>query len=151
MAIRFRTATEQDLPAIVRMLADDTLGKSRERHADPLPREYIDAFAAIGRQEGNRVVVAADGNEVVGCLQLAFIPGLSRLGMLRAQIESVRVESGRRGQGVGEALIRHAVDLARAAGCGLVQLTTDKSRPDALRFYQRLGFKATHEGMKLAL
>ncbi len=133
------------------MLADDKLGQARERYADPLPREYVDAFAAVTRQEGNRIIVAVEAGQVAGCLQLTFIPGLSRLGMLRAQIESVRVDSGQRGQGVGEALIHHAIDLAREAGCGLVQLASDKSRSDAIRFYERLGFKATHEGMKLAL
>jgi ribosomal protein S18 acetylase RimI-like enzyme len=151
MALSFRAATEEDLPAIVGMLADDKLGQTRERYADPLPGEYRRAFAAIMRQEGNRLIVAVDGGAVAGCLQLTFIPGLSRMGMMRAQIESVRVDSGRRGRGVGEALIRHAIALSREAGCGLAQLATDKSRPEALRFYERLGFKATHEGMKLAL
>jgi GNAT superfamily N-acetyltransferase len=91
------------------------------------------------------------GNRVVGCLQLTFIPGLTRLGMTRAQIEGVRVEARRRGEGIGEALFHAAIDLAREADCGLVQLTTDQSRPDAHRFYQRLGFVASHQGMKLAL
>ena len=151
MPIQFRDASEKDLPAIVRMLADDPLGQGREQFADPLPDAYRHAFMAITRQQGNRILLATDGEEILGCLQLTFVPGLSRLGMLRAQIESVRVDSGARGKGVGEALIGHAVALAKQAGCGLVQLTTDKTRPDALRFYERLGFKATHEGMKLAL
>jgi ribosomal protein S18 acetylase RimI-like enzyme len=149
--MEFRKATSADLPAIVKLLADDPLGAKRERAEDPLPREYRDAFAAIGRQEGNSVIVALDGGAVVGCLQLTLIPGLSRLGMLRAQIESVRVAESHRSQGLGEALFRHAIEQARKAGCGLVQLTTDRSRPDALRFYERLGFEASHLGMKLDL
>jgi GNAT superfamily N-acetyltransferase len=88
---------------------------------------------------------------IVGCLQLTFIPGLARHGMTRAQIEGVRVIRDHRGRGVGEALFRHAIDLARGHGCGLVQLTSDKTRPDAHRFYERLGFVDTHVGMKLAL
>jgi ribosomal protein S18 acetylase RimI-like enzyme len=149
--MEFRKATSADLPAIVKLLADDPLGAKRERAEDPLPHEYRDAFAAIGRQEGNSVIVALDGGAVVGCLQLTLIPGLSRLGMLRAQIESVRVAESHRSQGLGEALFRHAIEQARKAGCGLVQLTTDRSRPDALRFYERLGFEASHLGMKLDL
>ncbi len=147
----FRPATEADLPAIVRLLADDPLGAARERYRDPLPDEYRRAFAAMARQEGNDMIVAVDGEDIVGCLQLTLIPGLSRRGATRAQIESVRVAGSHRGRGLGEALLRHAIERARAAGCGLVQLTSDKSRPDARRFYERLGFKASHEGMKLSL
>lgn len=147
----FRRATLADLPAIVRLLADDPLGAGRERYAEPLPDEYRRAFDAIERQGGNELIVAVDGGAIVGCLQLTLIPGLSRLGMMRAQIESVRVAGSARGQGLGEAMLRHAIERARQAGCGLVQLTTDKSRPDALRFYERLGFAASHEGMKLSL
>ncbi|MBL8671054.1 MAG: GNAT family N-acetyltransferase [Alphaproteobacteria bacterium] len=149
--VEFRAATAADLPAIVRLLADDELGAKRERYADPLPREYIDAFAAIERQHGNSVIVATLDGRVVGCLQLTFIPGLARLGMARAQIEGVRIDRSQRGEGLGEAMFRHAIALAKAQGCGLVQLTTDKSRPDAHRFYERLGFVASHAGMKLAL
>ncbi|MCK6452229.1 MAG: GNAT family N-acetyltransferase [Alphaproteobacteria bacterium] len=147
----FRPATEADLPAIVRLLADDELGAARERYAEPLPDEYRRAFAAIARQEGNQVIVAVEDGVVVGCLQLTLIPGLSRLGVTRAQIESVRVADSHRGKGLGESLVRHAIDRARECGCGLVQLATDKSRLDARRFYERLGFTASHEGMKLVL
>ncbi len=147
----FRPATEADLPAIVRLLADDPLGATRERFEAPLPEAYGEAFAAIQAQAGNRILVALQDGRVVGCLQLTIIPGLARLGMARGQIEAVRVDETARGQGLGEALFRHAIDEARAAGCGLVQLTTDKTRPDAHRFYERLGFVASHEGMKLKL
>ena len=149
--IEFRTARVEDLPAIVRLLADDPLGVTRERDEEPLPRAYREAFDSIQAQTGNEVIVAVDGGEVIGCLQFTVVPGLSRLGMKRAQIESVRVDRRQRGQGVGEAILRHAIDRAREAGCGLVQLTTDKSRPDALRFYERLGFVASHQGLKLTL
>ncbi len=150
-SLRVRNATAADLPAIVRLLADDALGARRERVADPVPPEYREAFDAMQAQAGNEyLLVEADG-VVAGCLQLTVIPGLSRTGMRRAQIEGVRVARRYRGRGVGEALLRHAIARAREAGCGLVQLTTDKARPDALRFYRRLGFSASHEGLKLEL
>ena len=106
---------------------------------------------AIARRDGDSIWVAVEGDSIVGCLQLTVIPGLARQGMTRAQIEAVRVDRDHRGQGIGEALFHLAIDLARDAGCGLIQLTTDKSRPEAHRFYERLGFVASHEGMKLAL
>jgi ribosomal protein S18 acetylase RimI-like enzyme len=129
--MEFRTAQPDDLPAIVRLLADDELGASRERAEDPLPPAYGRAFAAIQRQEGNSVILAVEGEAVIGCLQLIFIPGLARLGMTRAQIEGVRIDRGHRGRGVGEALFRHAIERAREFGCGLVQLTTDRTRGEA--------------------
>ena len=149
--MNIRAATKSDISAIVRLLADDPLGAGRERFGDPLPRAYNDAFDAITTQAGNQVLVAVEAARVIGCLQLTFIPGLTRCGMIRAQIEGVRVNKTRRGQNIGEALFRFAIELARENGCGLVQLTTDKTRPDAHRFYERLGFVASHEGMKLAL
>ncbi|MCR8644452.1 GNAT family N-acetyltransferase [Paenibacillus sp. N1-5-1-14] len=147
----FRKATINDLPAIVRMLADDELGATREQYRDPLPQVYIDAFERMERQEGNQIIVAVEGEDVMGCLQLTYIPGVVRLGMLRAQIEGVRVDRNHRSKGVGEALFKYAIQLAEDAGCGLVQLTTDKARTDAHRFYERLGFVISHEGMKLYL
>lgn len=149
--MQFRKAIRSDLPAIVAMLADDELGAARERFEEPLPPAYLDAFAAMGRQEGNDIILAVDDGVVVGCLQLTLIAGLSRLGMTRAQIEGVRVDRRHRGKGVGEKLVNHAVALARRKGCGLVQLTTDKARPDAHRFYEALGFVPSHSGMKLSL
>lgn len=150
-AVEIRVATAQDLPAVVRLLADDTLGATRERYADPLPAEYTRAFAAMQAQGGNHLLVAAIGDDIVGCLQLTVLPGLSRLGAMRGQIEGVRVASTHRGQHIGEAMVRHAIERSRAAGCSLVQLTSDVTRTDARRFYERLGFQATHVGMKLAL
>jgi ribosomal protein S18 acetylase RimI-like enzyme len=149
--LTIRRATSADLPAIVRMLANDPLGKTRERYAEPLPEAYVQAFAEVEAQKGNEILVAEAEGQVIGCLQLTMIPGLSRLGMLRAQIESVRVDESRRGEKIGEKLFLDAIERARRAGCGLVQLTTDASRPDARRFYERLGFAASHVGMKLAL
>ncbi|MFB9326503.1 GNAT family N-acetyltransferase [Paenibacillus aurantiacus] len=139
------------MPAIVRLLSEDELGSTRELVADPLPDAYTEAFASIQNQRGNAVLVAETNGEIIACLQLTFIPGLARQGMLRAQIEGVRVDGRYRGQGIGEQLFRHAIDAARREGCGMVQLTTDKQRPDAHRFYERLGFAASHEGMKLML
>jgi GNAT superfamily N-acetyltransferase len=146
-----RPARRDDVPAIVALLADDPLGQAREDNSEPLPAAYWQAFDDIAVQSGNVVLVAERGGAVVGCLQLTLIPGLARRGMKRGLIEAVRVAQSQRGQGLGERLIRHAADTARAAGCGLVQLTSDKSRADAHRFYKRLGFVASHTGMKLAL
>lgn len=149
--MEFRVARRADLPAIVRILADDPLGAARERYAEPLPEAYVAAFEAIGRQDGNEVLVAIVDGVIAGCLQFTIIPGIARMGATRAQIEGVRVDRARRGQGVGEALVKHAIERARARNCALVQLTTDKSRADAHRFYERLGFVASHDGMKLNL
>jgi ribosomal protein S18 acetylase RimI-like enzyme len=146
-----RVARREDLPAIVALLADDPLGATRELVGDPLAPAYYDAFDAMAAQGGNELLVAESGDEVVGCLQLTIIPGVSRAGMLRAQIEGVRVSARHRGQKIGERLVREAIDRARAAGCRLVQLTSDRSRVDAQRFYERLGFEASHVGMKLSL
>ncbi len=143
-----REATEADIATIARLLADDGLGRDRESPGDPV---YARAFAAMSAQPGNVYLVAEAGGEVVGCLQFTVIHGLSRKGASRAQIESVRVHASHRGRGIGEALFEAAFERANAADCTLVQLTTDRSRADALRFYERMGFEATHWGMKLAL
>lgn len=143
-----RRATREDLPAIVALLADDDLGKTREAPGDPC---YAEAFAAIAADPNQFLAVVDDGGAVVGCLQLSFIPGLSRRGLWRGQIESVRVAAARRGSGLGRVMFDWAIAECRRRGCGLVQLTTDKARPDALRFYESLGFTASHEGLKLTL
>ncbi len=147
----FRSARRADLAAIVRLLADDELGARRENVADPVPQSYARAFDALKAQKGNDIVVGEENGEVVACLQLLIVPGLSRQGATRAFLEGVRVSQSLRGKGVGEDLVRHAIDKARATGCRLVQLTSDKSRIDAHRFYERLGFKSSHIGMKLEL
>jgi GNAT superfamily N-acetyltransferase len=148
MDLTMRTATAADLPAILRLLADDPLGKNRETAVEAPYRAAFDAIAADPNHE--MIVAEADGI-VVGCFQLSFLPGLSRRGAWRAQIESVRIDSSLRGQGAGQAMMEWAIARARDRGCALVQLTTDKQRGDAHRFYARLGFVASHEGMKLAL
>ncbi|TDV39811.1 GNAT family N-acetyltransferase [Actinophytocola oryzae] len=144
--VEIRRAVAADVAAIVEMLADDPLGARRERPGDAA---YAKAFEEIDADPRQWLVVAADGAEVVGTLQLTFIPGLSRLGSTRALIEAVRVRGDQRGSGLGGELVRWAVDTAREQGAALVQLTTDASRTDAHRFYERLGFRATHVGMKL--
>jgi ribosomal protein S18 acetylase RimI-like enzyme len=149
--LKIRPARAEDLPVIVSLLADDALGKAREDPGPPINRAYLEAFAAIQRDENQLFAVAVLEGEVVGCLQLTFIPGLSRRGMWRGQIESVRIAAAQRGGGLGRILFEWAIAQSRARGCGLVQLTTDKSRPDAMRFYETLGFEASHEGLKLAL
>jgi ribosomal protein S18 acetylase RimI-like enzyme len=146
-----RQATAEDLPSIVGLLADDDLGRTREDARLPLDPRYLAAFAAMERDPNQRLVVADQDGRVVGCLQLTFIPGLSRLGMWRGQIESVRVASSERGSGLGRMMFEWAIDECRARGCGLVQLTTDKTRGGARSFYEALGFVASHEGMKLVL
>ena len=147
--ITIRPAARDDVPAIIALLADDPLGRTREDTGDP--DIYLRAFDDMAAQGGNIALVAERGGEIVGCLQLTMIPGLSRRGAKRGQIEGVRVSAACRGLRIGERLIRHAIDIARAEGCGLVQLTSDVSRPDAHRFYERLGFVASHAGFKLAL
>jgi ribosomal protein S18 acetylase RimI-like enzyme len=148
---RIREGTRADLPAVVALLADDPLGAARERVADPLDPAYAAAFAAMRAQGGNVLLVAELEVALVGCLQFVVIPGLSRAGVKRAQIEGVRVARAHRGQGIGQRLVEAAVARAVAEGCGLVQLTTDVARPDAKRFYERMGFVASHHGMKRAL
>ena len=147
----FRRANAADLEDIVALLADDELGRRREDPDPPLNPRYIDAFAAIDADRNQFLAVVEEGGEIVGCLQLSFIPGLSRLGLWRGQIESVRIASSRRGGGLGKRMFEWALDECRKRGCEIVQLTTDKSRADARRFYEQLGFVASHEGMKLAL
>lgn len=146
-----RSATTADLPAVVRLLADDSLGATRERPEEPLAADYARAFDAIRAQRDNDLLVATVNGELVGCLQLTLIPGLSRVGAMRGQIEGVRVASAHRGRGIGEAMVRDAIARCREAGCAVVQLTSDVRRVDARRFYERLGFEATHVGMKLPL
>jgi ribosomal protein S18 acetylase RimI-like enzyme len=147
----FRPTIESDLAAIVAMLADDELGRQREDSSIPLNQMYLDSFAAIDRDPNQILTVVEDNGDLIGCLQITFIPGLSRLGTWRGQIESVRIAAGHRGEGLGRKMFEWAINECRSRGCGLVQLTTDKSRTDASKFYESLGFKASHEGMKLTL
>lgn len=145
----FREARHSDLRKLVEMLSDDMLGATRDGF-EHMPA-YEAAFRDIQAQQGNTIIIAELDGEIVGMLQLTLIPGLSRAGMLRGQIESVRVSTTHRGQGIGKALFEHAIHRARTAGCGLVQLTSDKQRLNAHNFYDQLGFEASHEGYKLGL
>ena len=147
--IRMRDAMAADLGAIVAMLADDRLGRTREHPGDP---GYAAAFAAIEADPNQRLIVAeTDDAELVGCMQLTFIPGLSYRGAWRAQVEGVRVVAARRGRGIGGQMMRWAIEESRRRNCHTMQLATNKSRHDAHLFYERLGFIASHEGMKRAL
>lgn len=147
----FRAARVDDLPALVRLLADDPLGAKREVVSSPPASGYTKAFAAIEADPNNELVVATADGTIVGMLQITFIPSLTYQGGWRALIEGVRVSSGARSQGVGGAMVRWAIERARARGCIMLQLTTDRTREDALRFYERLGFVPSHHGMKLHL
>ena len=141
-----RRAVRSDLPALVALLADDELGHRRENVTTPVAAEYVSAFDAIARDSNQFLAVMVDGDEVIGTLQLSFVPGLARRGTLRGNIEGVRVASARRSEGLGETLFNWAIKECRSRGCGLIQLTTDRQRADAHRFYERLGFEATHVG-----
>jgi len=149
--IVIRKAVVSDISHVVRLIADDQLGSSRELQDGPLALVYRDAFERMERQNGNNIYVAIKDGAIVGCMQLTFIAGLSRKGMTRCQIEAVRVTSELRSHGIGKQMMNFAIELAKTSGCGLVQLTTDKTRDDAQRFYVRLGFTASHIGMKLDL
>jgi GNAT superfamily N-acetyltransferase len=149
--LSMRRARRDDLEIIVRLLADDPLGAKRERYELPLPPEYGAAFSAIDRDPNHELAVACLDDEVVGVMQLTYLPNLTYRGGWRALIEGVRIAARVRSTGIGRDMFTWAIDRARARGCRLVQLTTDKSRPAALRFYQSLGFEASHEGMKLNL
>ena len=143
-----RRARGEDVGEIVAMLADDPLGATRERPGDP---RYAEAFAELDTDRRQLLAVAERDGEVVGTLQVTFIPGLSRVGSTRALIEAVRVRADQRGGGLGQRMVEWAIQQAEHRGCVLVQLTTDASRVDAHRFYTRLGFQASHVGMKLVL
>ena len=147
----FRTAERRDVPEIVRLIADDALANGGDSYGEPLAQDYWDAFDRMAAQPGNRIVLAEQDGRLIGCFQFTVVHGLSRRGAARATIESVKVASDQRGQGIGSAMMRHAIELARTEGCALVQLTTQTRRADAHRLYERLGFQATHLGMKLAL
>ena len=147
-----RSATGDDVAAIVALIAADQLGATRDGVRDEADlAAYTAAFHSIDADPAHLLVVAESGGQAVGTMQLSFLPGLARRGALRAQIEAVRVAEPARGSGLGAAMIGWAIDEASRRGCALVQLTSDKSRTGAHRFYQRLGFVASHEGMKLAL
>jgi ribosomal protein S18 acetylase RimI-like enzyme len=149
--ILFRRATRADLPAIVRMLADDELGSQREQVENPLPESYYSAFKQIDSDPNHELIVAERNGEVIGTLHLMFLPSVSFQGGLRAQIESVRVDKRFQSQGIGSEMMKWAMERARQRSAHVVQLTTHKSRLDAHHFYERLGFQGSHLGMKISL
>ncbi len=150
--IRFRRARETDLPAIISLLAADELGQQRENPSLPLAKEYEDAFQAVRADENQLLAVAVCADDtVVGTLQISFLPGLSRKGAWRGQIEAVRVAQNHRGSGLGQKMFQWAIAECQARGCSLVQLTSDKTRSDAHKFYEKLRFVASHVGYKLKL
>lgn len=149
--VAFRRARREDLPAIVRLLANDELGSQRERYEESLPETYYAAFAQIDGDANHELIVAERDGKVIGTLHLMFLPSISFQGGLRAQVESVRVDESLRGLGIGSELMRWTMKKAKSRGAHVVQLTTHGSREDAHRFYERLGFKGTHLGMKLSL
>jgi len=150
--ITFRAAEDADLPAVVSLLADDDLGQLREDPRLPLAQEYREAFQAIKADPNQLLVVAVDGaGVVVGTLQVSFIPGIARVGAWRGQIEAVRIAKKHRSSGLGQRMFEWAISQCRSRGCNLVQLTTDKARPDAQRFYEKLDFVPSHVGYKLKL
>ena len=150
--MKIRKAKESDVSAIVALLANDKLGKLREDYEEPLPQKYYDAFEAINEDQNQQLVVFENETEqVIGTMQLSFITYLTYQGGIRAQIEAVRVHEDYRSKGIGQQLFEWAIQRAKQKGAHVVQLTTDKKRPDALKFYEKLGFTASHEGMKLHL
>lgn len=149
--ILYRQAIRSDLETIVAMFADDKLGKNREDASLPLNRRYTEAFAALDGDPNQYMLVGDRNGEVVAYLQITFMQHLSRLGSIRGQVESVRVRSDLRGQGIGKQLMQESIRLCRERGCSLVQLTTDLTREQTRKFYEDLGFKVTHHGMKMGL
>ena len=149
--MKFRQAQKKDLPQLVQMLADDPLGAKRENPTLPLTESYLQAFATIDKDPNNELIVAEQDQQIIGMLQLTFIPYLTYQGSWRCLIEGVRVHKDHRGQGVGRLLFEWAIKRGRERSCQLMQLTSDKQRSDAIRFYQQLGFVPSHEGFKLSL
>ena len=147
----FRRATEADVPAIIGLLADDILGSSREATAAESYPQYLNAFRMIDADVNQFLLVVDDGTRIVGTLQLTFILGLAGQGLKRGQVEAVRVASDRRGEKIGEAMLNWALERCRREQCGIVQLTTNKTRTQAHRFYDRLGFEPSHLGYKMKL
>ena len=151
MNLTYREANKKDVPALVQLLANDALGAGREDVSTPLNPDYLEAFHWINRDPNNELTVVESDGELAGMLQLTFIPYLTHRGSWRCLIEGVRVAEAYRGKGLGTAFIKWSIAHARERRCSIVQLTSDKQRPDAIRFYEALGFEATHEGFKLKI
>ena len=151
MKLSYRTASEEDLPYLVAMLADDQLGSTREDPSLPLNAGYLQTFASIDTDPNNELIVVSNDSQIVGMLQLTFIPYLTYMGSWRCLVEGVRIHAQYRGCGLGKQVLEYAIARALQRNCRLVQLTSDKKRTEALRFYASLGFTASHEGFKLHL
>lgn len=150
--MKIRKATKKDIPTIVEMLVNDKLGSLREDYQEPLPQKYYNAFINIDTDPNQELmVIENESHQVIGTLQLSFIQYLTYQGGIRAQIEAVRIHEEYRSKGIGKLLFEWAIQKATEKGAHVLQLTTDKKRPEALHFYQKLGFEASHEGMKLHL
>ena len=154
MKINYRTASKEDLPTIIKMLVDDQLGSIREDPSEPINPQYLEAFEIIDNDPNNELIVLESIDEeseslVIGILQLTFIPYLTYKGSWRCLIEGVRIHEDYRGQGLGTQLFEWAIQRAKDKNCNIVQLTSNKERSEAIRFYESLGFEASHEGFKL--
>ena len=150
-AFIFRKAKQSDLGDIIHLLAEDQLGKQREKLSEAIPSNYLDAFIRIDGDPNQLLMVVESRDIIVGTCHLILMPSLTFQGGLRMNVEAVRIASSCRGQGVGEWMINQALSLARKERCKIIQLTTNKERVDAKKFYEKLGFKSTHEGMKMYL
>ena len=151
MKLNFRQAYENDITALVQLLADDELGAEREDTTIPLNPKYLAAFTQIANDPNNELTVVETDGEIIGMMQLTFIPYLTHKGTWRCLIEGVRIAETHRGKGLGGEFFTWAINRAKEKGCSIVQLTSDKQRPEAIRFYESLGFKANHEGFKLKI
>ena len=151
MELSFREATESDIPTLVTLLADDPLGKQREDASMPLNARYLEAFQHIDNDPNNELIVVEQEDTIIGMLQLTFIPYLTHTGSTRCLIEGVRIAKAHRGSGLGRLCFEWAISRAKERQCNIVQLTSNKQRTEALKFYKNLGFEATHEGFKLVV
>lgn len=149
--LKIKRASYEDLPHIVYLLSNDPLGKQRESYQDPLPKSYLIAFEEINSDKNQYLVVVQDESKIIGTMQLTIITYLTYQGGKRSQVEGVRIDESYRGKGIGKFMIKWAISKSRELGCHLIQLTTDKKRPEALEFYVKLGFIPSHEGLKLHL
>ncbi len=149
--LKFRLAKKDDLIDIIKMLSDDTLGATREKFENILSDNYLKAFENITNDPNHELTIIELNADKVGTYHLTFIQYLTHQGGLRAQIEAVRTSSNYRGQGIGTKMFKYIIERAKQRGCNMVQLTSDKQRPEAIKFYETIGFVSTHEGMKLKL
>lgn len=149
----FRKATKIDVPEIVKILAEDKLGKLRENYQEPLPQNYYNAFETINSDKNQElmVVFSEDNSSIIATFQLTIIPYLSYNGRSRALLENVMVQKNHQGKGIGKQIIDWCILKAKEKNAHVLQLTSDKQRPQAIKFYEKFGFKASHEGMKLHL